>query len=46
MVASFSRGRGTVFCAGASEWVNGLRLREEFTEAITHNVLRRFVQRN
>ncbi len=46
MVATFSRGDGTVFCAGATEWVNGLRLCEEFTQAITRNVLNRFAQRH
>lgn len=45
MIATFNRGDGTVFCAGTTEWVNGLRLREEFTEAITQNVLRRFGMR-
>lgn len=41
MLATFTRGEGEVFCAGSTEWVNGLRLGEEFTETITHNVLRR-----
>lgn len=39
-MAIFSRG-GTVFNAGSCEWVNGLRLREPFTERITCNVLNR-----
>lgn len=42
MMAVFSRGLGTVFNAGTCEWVNGLIHRDEFTESITHNVLRRF----
>jgi hypothetical protein len=41
MIVAFRKGRGEVFHAGASEWVNGLRLREPFTEAITRTVLRR-----
>jgi N,N-dimethylformamidase beta subunit-like protein len=41
MVASFERGRGTVFNAGSTEWVHGLIQRDPFVEAITHNVLRR-----
>ena len=45
MVATFTRGRGTVFCAGTTEWVNGLRLHDEFTEQITRNVLTRFATR-
>ena len=42
-MAIFSRNNGTVFNAGSCEWVNGLRLREPFTEQITRNVLDRFV---
>jgi hypothetical protein len=41
MIVAFRKGRGEVFHAGASEWVNGLRLREPFTDAITRTVLRR-----
>ena len=41
MIVSFRKGAGEVFHAGASEWVNGLRLREPFTETITRTVLRR-----
>lgn len=41
MIVSFKRGAGEVFHAGTSEWVNGLRLREPFTEAITGTVVRR-----
>jgi hypothetical protein len=41
MIVSFKKGAGEVFHAGASEWVNGLRLREPFTEAITRTVIRR-----
>jgi hypothetical protein len=42
MIVSFTKGRGRVFHAGATEWVNGLRLRERFTETITRTVMRRF----
>ncbi|MFK0007804.1 N,N-dimethylformamidase beta subunit family domain-containing protein [Paenarthrobacter sp. NPDC090520] len=42
MVATFTKGAGEVFTAGSTEWVNGLRLSDPFTEQITHNVLRRF----
>jgi hypothetical protein len=41
MIVSFKKGAGEVFHAGASEWVNGLRLQEAFTEAITRTVVRR-----
>jgi hypothetical protein len=41
MMATFTRGRGEVFNAGATEWVQGLRLGDPFTQQITHNVLRR-----
>ncbi|MCV6615093.1 MAG: hypothetical protein OIF35_08965, partial [Cellvibrionaceae bacterium] len=43
-MAVFTRGGGTVFNAGSCEWINGLRLREPFTEKITHNVLQRFIE--
>ena len=43
-MAVFSRNGGTVFNAGSCEWVNGLRLREPFTEKITCNVLDRFTR--
>ncbi|WP_372437892.1 N,N-dimethylformamidase beta subunit family domain-containing protein [Pseudomonas chlororaphis subsp. aureofaciens] len=43
MVASFRKGRGTVFNAGTCEWVNGLIQRDPYTETITHNVLNRFL---
>jgi hypothetical protein len=43
MVVAFRKGQGEVFHAGAAEWVNGLRLREPFTEAITRTVIRRFL---
>jgi hypothetical protein len=41
MIVSFKQGAGEVFHAGSSEWINGLRLREPFTEAITRTVIRR-----
>jgi len=45
MMASFTRGRGQVFNAGSTEWVNGLIHRDPFTEQITQNVLDRFSKR-
>ena len=42
VVVSAPKGDGQIFCAGASEWVNGLRLGEPSVERITHNVLQRF----
>jgi hypothetical protein len=41
MIVAFRKGRGEIFHAGASEWVNGLRLREPFTHAITKTVLQK-----
>jgi len=41
MIASFTRGRGSVFNAGSCEWVMGLARREFCTEQITKNVLDR-----
>jgi hypothetical protein len=42
MMASFTRGGGTVFNAGASQWVAGLIHGDWFVERITRNVLDRF----
>lgn len=42
MMATFTRGQGTVFNAGSCEWVNGLKLRDFCTERITRNVLDKF----
>lgn len=42
MIASFRRGRGEVFCAGACHWVNGLIVGDEAVATITRNVLNRF----
>ncbi len=42
MVAAFTRGQGTVFNAGSTDWVNGLAQGDPFTDRITHNVLERF----
>jgi hypothetical protein len=42
-VVAFKKGRGEVLHAGSTEWVNGLRLREPFTERITSTVIRRFM---
>lgn len=41
MVAFFERGEGSVFNAGSTEWVNGLRLNDPFTQQVTRNVLNR-----
>jgi hypothetical protein len=41
MIVSFRKGAGEILHAGSSEWVNGLRLREPFTETITRTVVRR-----
>lgn len=41
MIASFERGRGEVFNAGTTEWVNGLHLGDPFVDRITRNVLDR-----
>ena len=40
-IATCSRGKGTVFNAGATCWIHGLRDRDFFTEQITCNVLNR-----
>jgi hypothetical protein len=42
MMASFTRGAGTVFNAGASQWVAGVIHQDWFVERITRNVLDRF----
>jgi hypothetical protein len=42
MIASFTRGPGTVFNGGSTEWPRALELRDPFVERIVHNVLRRF----
>lgn len=39
MIVTMTRGEGTVFCAGTSCWIHGLRDHEFFTEQITRNVL-------
>ncbi len=41
MIVAFKKAAGEIFHAGTSEWVNGLRLRETFTETITRTVVRR-----
>jgi hypothetical protein len=42
MVVNMKKGNGEVFCAGTTEWVNGLKERDEFVEIITRNVLDRY----
>ena len=42
MVAYFTMGRGQVFNAGSTEWVNGLAQQDWFTAKITRTVLDRF----
>ena len=44
MIASFTKGKGQVVNVGTCEWVNGLLLKNEFVEQITHNVLTKFTQ--
>ncbi|GAB3292954.1 hypothetical protein GCM10027298_00290 [Epidermidibacterium keratini] len=41
MMATFSRGKGTVFNAGVCEWVAGLIHQDWFVEQVTRTVLRR-----
>lgn len=41
MMASFTKGDGTVFNSGSTEWVAGLIYRDWFVEKITTTVLRR-----
>ncbi|OYY70056.1 N,N-dimethylformamidase beta subunit family domain-containing protein [Sphingomonas sp. 28-63-12] len=43
MIVHFERGAGEVFCAGSSEWVAGLEAGDRQTEAVTRNVLDRFI---
>jgi hypothetical protein len=45
MIVNFSQGRGEVFTAGSCEWVNGLKLGDPATAAITRNVLDRYIAR-
>lgn len=44
MVAYFTKGKGEVFNSGGTEWVNGLKHGDFFTEQITKNVLNRFLK--
>ena len=44
MIVHMPKGQGEVFTAGTCEWVAGLDRRDPFTEAVTRNVLRRFVE--
>lgn len=44
MMASFTRGNGTVFNSGSTEWVAGLIHRDWFVERITSTVLNRLGQ--
>jgi hypothetical protein len=44
MIASFNRGKGSVFNAGSCEWVAGLIDRDPFVERLTRNVLERFTR--
>ncbi len=41
MMATFTRGEGTVFNSGTSEWVAGLIHRDWFVEHVTRTVLDR-----
>jgi hypothetical protein len=42
MIVNFKRGAGEVYTAGTCEWVNGLIVRDFYTETVTRNVLNRF----
>lgn len=43
MMATFTRGLGTVFNCGSCEWVLGLKKRDFATERVTRNILDRFL---
>ena len=43
MIAVYKKGKGEVFNAGSSMWVNGLMKGDYFTQAITRNVLDRYL---
>ncbi|MER9001832.1 hypothetical protein NKH58_29305 [Mesorhizobium australicum] len=43
MMVSFKGGRGEVFCAASTEWVNGLIERDFYADIITRNVLNKFL---
>lgn len=43
MIVNFAKGKGEVFHAGSAEWVAGLIRRDAGIEAVTHNVLRRYL---
>jgi hypothetical protein len=42
VIVSAPKGKGQIFCAAASEWVNGLKTADPVVEQITRNVLDRF----
>lgn len=44
MIASFTRNKGEVFCAGTAEWVVGLIKGDFYTQTITKNVLDRAIK--
>lgn len=41
-VVTTGRGKGKIFCAGATQWVHGLRAKDPYVTQITKNVLDRF----
>ena len=43
MIVHFPKGKGEVFHAGSAEWVAGLIRHDAGVEAVTHNVLRRYL---
>ncbi|OJD16917.1 hypothetical protein AJ78_02954 [Emergomyces pasteurianus Ep9510] len=45
MVASFTKEKSKVFCAGSDEWVSGLIHTKTFTKTIIKNILDRFTGR-
>jgi len=44
VIVSFPKGKGEVFCAGASEWVSGLAKQDFYVQGVTRNVLDRFLR--
>ena len=43
MIAVYAKGKGEVFNAGSSMWINGLIKGDEFIQTITRNVLNRYL---
>ncbi|MFM2280335.1 MAG: hypothetical protein RLZZ444_2566 [Pseudomonadota bacterium] len=45
MMVNFTRGKGEVFHSGSAEWLAGLIRKDAGVEAVTHNVLQRYLNR-